>query len=456
MEQQLLAWLYPIGGFVVALGILVFMHELGHYTVARLCGIKVLRFSLGFGPVLKSWRSAPDATEWTLSAVPLGGYVRMVDEREGEVAAADLPFAFNRQSLGRRAAVVAAGPLTNLALAVLLFALVAMLGMPGWRPYLDAPPAGSVVAAAGVRIGDLPLSLAGQPVPDRASMAMELATHAAAGHPFELLVQDPDGQQRTLIIPAAQAFSGADGDPAKALGFKFLDPARPAVIGGLTSDGVAREQGLRVGDTILTVDAHPVADWLEFVRLVRAAPGRTLALTLRRDQRVLSLALTPRSQVEAGKTVGKIGAEEPPVTDPRYLVEVRHGPWSALQLGARRTWDLSVMTVTMLGRMITGQVSSRGIGGPLQIASAAGDAARMGLVPFLGLLGLVSVSLGVLNLLPVPVLDGGHLLYYSFELFSGRPLPERLIAAGTQVGIVLLVGLMALAFYNDFNRFFPG
>jgi regulator of sigma E protease len=449
---------YTLGGFVLALGLLVFVHEFGHYTVARWCGVKVLRFSLGFGPVLWSRRRGADQTEWTLSAIPLGGYVRMLDEREGEVAPEERPRAFNQQSLARRAAVVAAGPITNLLLAVLLFSLVGMLGTPGLRPYLDAPPAGTPAAAAGLRAGDRVITLNGAEMGDWHELRMRIATLAAAGGQLELGIEDALGRQVQVSLSAQHAFETESGDPAEALGLKVWNPPLPARVGLLTADGAARRQGLQVGDEILMLSGRPLREWADFVTQVRAAPQRPLALVVKRAGRELALTLIPDGEKEGGHVVGKIGAgvSVDPALQAKLIVEIRRAPWPALVDGVHRTWDLSVMTLTMLERMLTGAVSTRGIGGPLQIAAAAGDSARLGLVPFLGFLGLISVSLGVLNLLPIPVLDGGHLLYYSFELISGRPLPERLIAAGTRVGIALLGGLMALAFYNDINRFFSG
>lgn len=455
MMHMLSASLYTVGGFVLGLGLLVFVHEFGHYAVARLCGIKVLRFSIGFGPVLWARRAA-DGTEWALSAVPLGGYVRMVDEREGEVAEHDLPYAFNRQTLWRRAAVVAAGPLTNLLLAVLLFAVVGMLGEPGLRPYVAAPAADSTAARAGLQAGDLVLSVGQRVVADWTALRLALATSAATSGQVDLALRAQDGRQRIVRLPAASLLAADGGDPAAALGLKVWNPPIPPRLGMLITGGAGERQGLRSGDTVLAVDGQPIADWVAFVEKVRAAPGRTLQLTILRAGARLELAITPDAEGRDGRSIGKIGAGvDVALTDP-YVVRIQRGPVDALREGVRRTWDLGGMMLSTLGRMLAGGVSTRAIGGPLQIAAAAGDSAQLGLVPFLGFLAVISVSLGVLNLLPIPVLDGGHLLYYSFELISGRPLPDRIIAAGTRVGIVLLFGLMALAFYNDINRFFSG
>jgi regulator of sigma E protease len=376
----------------------------------------------------------------------------MVDEREGEVPPLDLPRAFNRQSLGRRAAVVAAGPLTNLLVAVLLFAAVGLLGTQGMRPFLEAPLPGTSAALAGVRAGDRVLSVDGQTVLDWVDLHTLVATHAASGTELALLVEDLQGVQRTLSLPSARAFDAADGDPSATLGLKLWNPPMPPRIGQLSPGGAAQRQGLLVGDEVQTVDGKPVPDWQSFVERVRAAPGRALELSVLRAGAAHTLTITP----DAEGRIGRIGAGLDPELQKRFVVEVRRAPWPALQEGVHRTWDLTRMTLTMMGRMLTGGVSTKGIGGPLQIAAVAGESVRLGLVPFLAFLGLISTGLGVMNLLPIPVLDGGHLLYYSFELISGRPLPDRLIAAGTRVGIVLLVGLMALAFYNDINRFFSG
>ena len=447
-----------VGGFVLALGLLVFFHELGHYAVARLCGVKVLRFSLGFGPVLWSRRRGADQTEWALSAIPLGGYVRMLDEREGEVAEADLPRAFNRQTLARRAAVVAAGPAANLILAVLLFALGNVLGVPGVRPYVDAAPATSAAARAGLQGGDLVLALGSQPVQDWNALRLAVAGTLVAGAPVELAVQHSDGSRVVLTLATTGVTADAAADPVEALGLRMWLPPLVPRLGSLLADGVAKRQGLQAGDLIRTVDGAGVADWSAFVGLVRSAPGRTLHLGVERNGQMLAVDLTPERDASAQPAVGRIGAAvaPDPALQAKMTVLVQRAPWPALQEGVSQTWRLSRMTVTMLAHMLTGSASTKGVGGPLQIASAAGETVRMGLVPFLGFLGVISVSLGVLNLLPVPVLDGGHLLYYSFELVTGRPLPDRLMAAGMQVGALMLAMLMLLAFYNDFNRFFSG
>ncbi len=447
-----------VGGFVLALGLLVFFHELGHYVVARLCGVKVLRFSLGFGPVLWSRRRGADQTEWAVSAIPLGGYVRMLDEREGEVAPADLPRAFNRQTLGRRAAVVAAGPAANLLLATLLFAASNMIGVPGVRPYLDTPAPGTSAAQAGVQAGDLVLTLGQQPVSDWNALRLGLAGALVAGQPLDLTIQKAGGGRVELALHGDATLAGADGDPAAALGLQMWQPPLVARLGSVLPDGAARRQGLLSGDLVVAVNGEPVVDWSAFVARVRAAPGVPLQLEVQRDGQRLPVAITPDRDDSGVPAIGRIGAAVAvdAAMQARMTVLLKYAPGSALMEGARHTWQLSRMTVTMLARMLTGTASSKGVGGPLQIASAAGETVRMGLVPFLGFLGVISVSLGVLNLLPVPVLDGGHLLYYSFELVTGRPLPERLMMAGMQVGAFMLAMLMLLAFYNDFNRFFSG
>lgn len=442
--------------FLGAIGLLVSVHEFGHYLAARWLGVKVLRFSIGFGPALWSRPLGQDQTEWTLALIPLGGYVKMLDEREGPVEAHERARAFNRQSLKRRAAIVAAGPLTNLLLAVLLFAVVGMVGMPGLRPFVDTPGPGSAAERAGLRAGDLILSVNGEPSEDWQALRMQIARHVLAGDPLELACERLSHERTVLTLGAWD--SQGDPDPIVALGLHPWNPNVVPRLGRILPGSAAERQGLRTGDTIVSVDGVAIAGWMAFVQVVRRHPGQSMILVFERAGETKTLALTPDSVEEAGQKIGKLGAGVAldAALQQKLSVLVRHDPLESVQLGILKTWQLSTMTLDMMGRMLSGAASTEAIGGPIQIATAAGETARLGWVPFLGFLAFLSVSLGVLNLLPVPVLDGGHLLYYSFELITGRPVPDRWVEVGTRVGMVLLFTLMALAFYNDINRFISG
>jgi len=452
------ASLFTLVSFVIALGLLVSFHELGHYSVARWCGVKVIRFSIGFGPVLWARKYGVDQTEWALCAIPLGGYVKMVDEREGPVPEEDLKRAFNTQTLWRRAAIVAAGPIANFILAITLFSAVAMLGMPGLRPYLNAPDPGSIAEVSGVKEGGLVVAVDGEAVSNWQDLRMKMTANAVSGRYTELAVEEPTGTRTLLRLAPLQTLPKDNQDPVRAMGLSPWDPNIPARIGVLLPDGAAKKQGLQTGDEIISVDGTPVRGWADWVKWVRSHPGQSMVVTLQRHQNTQTVTLTPDVEQEHGEKVGRIGAGVAidPVLKNKLTVTVKKPLGPALLEGIHKTYSLSAMTLEMMGRMLMGSVSTKGVGGPLQIAAAAGDSARLGWIPFMGFLGLMSVSLGVLNLLPVPVLDGGHLLYYSFELVTGRPLSERFIEIGTRIGLTILVGLMALAFYNDFNRFLSG
>ena len=449
---------YTLVAFVVALGLLVSFHEFGHYSVARLCGVKVLRFSIGFGPVLWLRKLGKDQTEWTLCAIPLGGYVKMVDEREGPVAPEDLKRAFNTQTLWRRAAIVAAGPIANFILAIGLFCSVAMLGVSELRPYLNAPMPGTIAAQAGLKEGQLVVAVDGHEVTHWQDFRFKVTTNALRGQSTELAVEEETGARYLVHLSSLDVLPKDNQDLVEVMGLTPWNPNIPARLGVLLPEGAAKKQGLKMGDEIVEADGKPVSGWGDWVKVVRSHPGKPIAMTLMRDGKSIVLNLTPDIELDHGVRVGRIGAGAAidPALKTKLTVTIQRSFGQAFVEGTQKTYHLSVLTLEMMGRMLTGSVSTKGVGGPLQIAAAAGDSARLGIVPFLAFLGLLSVSLGVLNLLPVPVLDGGHLLYYSFELIAGRPISDRIMEMGTRVGLTLLVGLMALAFYNDINRFFSG
>ena len=446
---------YNILGFVLAIAILVVVHEFGHYWVAKRLGVKVLRFSVGFGRVLWSWRAGPDRTEYALAAIPLGGYVKMLDENEGEVAAEERHRAFNRQPVWKRAAIVAAGPGFNFLFAVCAYWLVLMIGVPGLTPVVGKVVPGSAAARAGFQRGDLVLRLDGHKVRSWDEHRLLLLEKAVQHDVVPFEVRDPSGQTRTLQLDLSHVSARAvsDGTFSQAIGLYGYFPRIRPVLGTVLPNGPAKKAGLLPGDRILAVDGRPMKRWQDLVAIVAASPGKTLQLTVLRSGVQRTVAVTPERETVGGHVVGKIEAAVAiPKLPPGMIYKVRLRPWPALRGAWENTWTMSALTVQMLYKMVELRVSSKNISGPITIAQYAGYSVRVGLGSFLTFLAVVSVSLGVLNLMPVPVLDGGHLLFYLLEVIRGAPVSEQIVGWGQRVGIMLLLGLMVLAFYNDFVR----
>ena len=445
--------------FVGAIALLVLFHEFGHYWVARRYGVKVLRFSVGFGKVIYSKRFAGNDTEWVISAVPLGGYVKMVDEREGEVAAEDIPYAFNRKPVLQRMAIVVAGPLANLLLAIMLYWMMFLYGVPGLKPVLGDVPPGTPAAVAQLRSGATIISINGETIPSWQELRWRLLelTLKQAEVSIEALNSDGTATTHTLDVSSLEA-KDLDGEFLVSLGLNLHQPVVLPVIGKLAEGSVAQRAGLQQGDRILRVDGVVMRHWSEVVEVVRAHPGQTLQLEIQRGEMMLNIAVVPGSVVESGKTVGKIGAA--PQVDraqrQAMLVEVSYAPAEALGRSLRKTWEISIISLKMMGKMVLGEVSVKNISGPITIADYAGQSAAMGVAAYLGFLALISISLGVLNLLPIPLLDGGHLLYYVAELVKGSPISEQAWEFGQKIGIALLGALMVFAIYNDINRLVSG
>lgn len=441
--------LYTILAFALALGPLIVLHELGHYLVARACGVKVLRFSIGMGRVVWSHRFGPDQTEWAISALPLGGYVKMLDSRDPETAPKDeseLHREFTRQSVWRRIAIVAAGPLANFLVAIGLMAVLFMHGVEEPSARLRAAPQGTAAQLAGVRGGDTVVAVNGNPVQSWAELRWQIihATVDKTDARLELRAQGGGGYSAT--IPAERiAKLDVEGDVTQALGLD-LWRARPRIEKVLPG-GAGERAGLQAGDLVLRADGKAVEDGLAFTETMRAAAGRTVQLDVERAGRVVALAVTPEKDAASGRGVAKVM-----LSQPVEMVTVSSGPFEAIAKGAERTWETSVMTIKMIGRMITGEASWKNVTGPITIADYAGQTARIGLATYLQFIAFISISLGVMNLLPIPVLDGGHLLYYSLEVLTGRPLPARVGEYAQRFGVGLLFMLMALAVFNDLVR----
>ena len=442
--------------FLVALGLLIAIHEYGHFWVARRVGVKVLRYSIGFGRPLWKRTGRVDGTEYVIAAIPLGGYVKMLDEREGPVAAAERDRAFNTRPLAARAAVVIAGPLANFLLAILAYWIVLMVGISGVAPLIGAPDEGSAAARAGFAHEDRLLAVAGTETPTWADARIALLEASLDAEETVAVEVEPAGGGRTVrrleIDPAAML--GADGDAVRALGFTRWWPDVAPRAGEVVAGGAAERAGLQPGDLVRRVDGEPVDTWRELVAAVRPRPGEEVRLEIERGAERLDLAIVPEPVELDGRTIGRIGIVETEAAElaGRAEVKVSQPPLEALAGAVARTWNMSVLTVRMLGKLVVGEASLDNVSGPISIAQFAGQSASVGIDHYINFIALISISLAVLNLLPVPMLDGGHLLYFAIEAVRGRPLSERAQLIGQQVGIVALGGLMFLAFYNDIGR----
>ncbi|NWA03115.1 sigma E protease regulator RseP [Pseudomonas gingeri] len=446
--------LYMIVGTLVALGVLVTFHEFGHFWVARRCGVKVLRFSVGFGTPLLRWHDRR-GTEFVLAAIPLGGYVKMLDEREAPVAPQELDQAFNRKTVRQRIAIVAAGPIANFLLAMVFFWVLAMLGSQQVRPIIGAVESGSIAAKAGLSVGQEIVAIDGEPTTGWSAVNLQLVRRLGESGTLRLQVREQGSTSdspRELILD--RWLQGADEpDPIKSLGIRPWRPALPPLLAELDPKGPAQAAGLKTGDRLLSLNGDAVDDWQQVVDWVRVRPDTKIVLHVERDGAQIDVPLTLASRGDGKSATGYLGAGVRAVDWPPEMVrEVSFGPLAAIGEGARRTWTMSVLTLDSLKKMLFGELSVKNLSGPITIAKVAGASAQSGVADFLNFLAYLSISLGVLNLLPIPVLDGGHLLFYLIEWARGRPLSERVQGWGIQIGISLVVGVMLLALVNDLGR----
>ena len=450
-----MALLTTIVAFAFALGSLIVVHEFGHYLAARLCDVKVLRFSVGFGRVLASRRYGRDQTEWAISAFPLGGYVKMLDEREGEVAAQDLPRAFNRQTVYRRFLIVLAGPVANFFLAILLYWLLFMHGVPGIKPVIGAVTPGSPAAQAQFMPGETIARIGPHAIATWQDARWILLKYAVEHSAVTLEVHNERAEihWRNLDLSHLKP-DDLDSDFLRALGFARLQPPLLPVIGRVIPGGAAERSGLLADDEVTAINSQPVARWNQVVTAISANPGNELLLDVKRGTVVLQIAVTPDGVIENAIRIGRIGAAPRIDRDAmqKYMIEVRYPPWTSLGKALERTWDTSVFSLRMLGKMVVGEISLKNLSGPITIADYAGQSAQIGWISYLVFLALISISLGVLNLLPIPLLDGGHLMYYMLEIAKGSPVSDKAMEIGQHVGMGVLLLLMAFALYNDIAR----
>ena len=446
--------------FVFAIGVLVAVHEWGHYIVARMVGVKVLRFSVGFGRPIWKRRRGPDQTEYCISAIPLGGYVKLLDEREGTVDPQERHRTFNSRPIWARIAILVAGPAMNFLFAITAFWCMYQVGVPGLAPVIGQVESGSIAAEAGIRDGDRILAINQRPVATWEGAALGLLDAILENPTVQIEVSNQQNKlaSRILSINTGDRIGELTepGSLLPGIGITPWSPVVAPVIGEIVAGGSAEAAGLQVGDLVLSADGVTMQDWSGWVEYVRARPNQQVQVIVRRDNAEIGLSMLIDEAEDQGQAIGRIGAG---VSLPEDLyaglrAEQRYTGLDGLIKAVQRTWSMSELTVRMVGRMVTGDVSPRNISGPINIAQYAGYSASIGLTPFLSFLAVVSLSLGIINLLPVPILDGGQIVYQLAEAIKGQPLSERTQALGQQIGIAFLMLIMTFAFYNDLSRFF--
>jgi len=451
-----MAFLQSLAALLVTLSILVTVHEFGHFWVARKCGVRVLRFSVGFGKPLFSW-SDKKGTEYAVAAIPLGGYIKMLDEREGDVTANQLPYAFNRQTPGKRIAIASAGPVANFLFAIFAYWLMFMGGFTVVSPVVGSVAPAGLAEQAGIRAGDQVLDVDGKVTNSWGSVAFILLNHIGSSDQIRLKVRHSnDSDSRNVVVHIKNWMKGeARPDPLAALGIIPFFPKVPAVLGEVVPGNRAAQAGLQVGDKIISIDGKQVKDWMSFVNKIKQSPEKKLEFVVLRDNKTLRLRVIPEARKisDTSKASGFIGVRAKAPSWPKdRLRKIQYGPFDAISPALQKTWSDVALTLISIKKMFEGVLSVKNLSGPVTIAKMATDSLASGMETFLRFLAILSVSLGVLNLFPIPVLDGGHILYYVTELIRGKPLSEKIQLTGVKIGVSLIIILMVLAFYNDLSR----
>ena len=449
----MLSILWNLAAFIIALGVLITVHEFGHFWVARRCGVRVERFSIGFGKAL--WRRTDKSgTEYVIAMIPLGGYVKMLDERAEPVAPELRHYAFNNKTVGQRAAIIAAGPIANFLFAIFAYWLVFIIGVPGVRPVIGEITPNSIAAQAQIQPGTELKAVDGIETPDWDAVRLQLVSKIGDEHTTLSVAQFGSNQRQDKTLDLRHwAFEPDKEDPVSSLGMRPRGPQIEPVLSEVQVNSAASKAGLQAGDRIVKVNGQSLTQWMTFVTLVRDNPDTPVALDIERQGSSLSLTLTPDSKQVNGKAEGFAGVVPKVIPLPDEYKTVRqYGPFSAILEASDKTWQLMKLTVSMLGKLITGDVKLNNLSGPISIAQGAGMSAEFGIIYYLMFLALISVNLGIINLFPLPVLDGGHLLFLAIEKLKGGPVSERVQDFSYRIGSILLVLLMGLALFNDFSR----